>query len=105
MTAVTLVLCTVPEAEAAALADRLLEEELVACVNVIGPVTSRYRWQGKVERAEEMLLMMKTAGRLAGRLRERIVELHSYDVPEVLEFHADSGLPAYLDWVGESCRG
>lgn len=103
MKSVTVVLCTVPEAEAAALADRLLEEHLVACVNLVGPVQSRYRWEGALEQAQEMLLVMKTAGPVAERLRQRIAELHSYDVPEVLEFHADSGLPAYLSWVAQSC--
>jgi periplasmic divalent cation tolerance protein len=50
-----------------------------------------------------MLLVIKTAGPVARRLRERIVELHSYEVPEVLEFHADEGLPAYLAWAAAAC--
>ncbi len=104
MNPVTLVLCTCPEAEAQALADQLLTEKLVACVNFIGPVRSRYWWEGAIDESTETLLVMKTAGPLATRLRERINELHSYDVPEVLEFHADAGLPAYMAWVSASCQ-
>ena len=57
-----------------------------------------------MEEGREMLLFMKTPGRLAPRLRARILELHSYETPEILEFHADSGLPAYMDWVARSCE-
>lgn len=98
-----MVLCTVPEAEARVLTDRLLEERLIACVNLVGPVTSRYRWEGAIEENTEVLLVMKTATERVAGLRERIAALHSYSVPEVLEFAADSGLSAYLDWVARAC--
>jgi len=101
---VSLVMCTAPQEEAAALADQLLSEKLVACVNMIGPVASRYRWQGALEESQEILLFMKTSTSLVDRLRDRVVELHSYDVPEILEFRADSGLAAYTDWVAKSCE-
>lgn len=100
---VFLVLCTVPESEADALAERLLVERLVACVNFIGPLKSRYRWEGEIEEGSEILLLMKTSGVTRSALRRRILDLHSYANPEVLEFEADSGLPAYLGWVVESC--
>ena len=103
MTGVVVVLCTAPESEAEALVDRLLEERLVACVNLVGPVRSRYRWQGKLEESAEMLLVAKTTATAAGALRQRLVELHSYDVPEVLELPVAAGAQAYLDWVLESC--
>jgi periplasmic divalent cation tolerance protein len=99
---VVLVLCTAPAAEADSLADRLLEEKLAACVNLIGPMTSRYRFEGRIETGEEMLLLIKTTAARKSALRRRIVDLHSYAVPEVLEFQADSGLPAYLGWVVDS---
>ena len=102
--AVYLVLCTVPETESNTLADQLLREGLVACVNFIGPVTSRYLWKGSVEESSEVLLMMKTAEHTRVALRERIAELHSYEVPEVLEFAVTAGLPSYLEWVAQSCR-
>ena len=101
---VFLVLSTVPAAEAKSLADRLLDERLVACVNFLGPIASRYHWEGQIEESTEVLLLMKTTGAARTRLRERIVELHSYAVPEVLEFGAAGGLPAYLDWVAATCR-
>ncbi len=104
MNPVTLVLCTAPESEAASLAEQLLREKLVACVNLVGPVTSLYLWQGEREESREMMLVMKTEGRTAAALRARIVELHSYEVPEILEFHADSGLEGYMDWVPKSCE-
>ncbi len=103
--AVVLVLCTVPEAEADALSDALLTEGLVACVNFVGPLRSRYIWKGAIEESHEVLLVMKTAATTAPRLRTRIAELHSYDVPEVLEFETDAGLSSYLRWVVESCAG
>ncbi|MEM7202000.1 MAG: divalent-cation tolerance protein CutA [Planctomycetota bacterium] len=100
---VALVLCTVPEAEARGLVDQLLAERRIACANLLGPVSSRYRWEGRVEESREVLLVLKTTVAATPALRQRIGELHSYDVPEVLEFHADGGLPAYLQWVAESC--
>jgi periplasmic divalent cation tolerance protein len=104
MTGVSMVLCTAPVPEAATLADTLLAERLVACVNLLGPVESRYRWQGKVDTSRETILLMKTTSELVERLRARIAELHSYEVPEVLEVRADSGLAAYLGWVADACR-
>ena len=104
MTDVTLVVCTAPEGEVSDLVDKLLAEQLIACVNMMGPMTSRYRWEGAIEESREVLLLMKTRSDLAPELRRRIVELHSYSVPEVLEFSAASGLAAYMDWVGETCK-
>lgn len=102
-TPVVLVLCTVPEQEARGLADQLLSERLVACVNMLGPVVSRYHWEGKVEEGQEMVLLMKTTAQRKEPLRQRIAELHSYTVPEILEFDVDSGLQSYLDWVRRCC--
>lgn len=104
MSPVTLVLCTAPESEAVSLADQLLCEKLVACVNLVGPVTSLYMWQGEREESREMMLVMKTARDSVSALRTRIVELHTYEVPEVLEFHADSGLEGYMNWVSKCCE-
>lgn len=102
--AVHLVLCTAPPERAAAITGPLLAEGLCACVNELGPVRSRYLWQGKVEEAVEVLLLIKTRSDLVPALRKRIVELHPYQVPEVLEFAASGGLQAWLDWVGSSVR-
>ena len=102
------VLCTAPGAGkngrlgAEQLAQRLVEEGLCACVNVVPGVTSFFRWQGAVDRAEEVLLVAKTTAAAVERLRARIVELHPYEVPEVLELPVGGGLPAYLHWLATS---
>lgn len=101
---VHVLLCTAPVEEAPRLADRLLEEEWIACANLIGPVQSRYRWQGEVEQAEETVLLMKSSADPQG-LRRRIAELHSYNCPEILELAVDGGLPEYLAWVRSNCKG
>jgi periplasmic divalent cation tolerance protein len=105
------VLCTAPAAAPAgrlgaeALARALVEEGLAACVNVIPGVRSWFRWEGKVDVADELLLVAKTTAGSVARLQARIVELHPYDVPEVLRLPVDDGLPAYLQWVRDSVRG
>lgn len=96
---VLLVLVTAPEAEARELARTLVQERLTACGNVIPGVRSIYRWEGAVEEAEEALLVLKTTRSLEPRLVQRIPELHSYDVPEVLVFEVKSGHAPYLSWV------
>ena len=98
-----LVLCTVPAAEARSLVDRLLDERWIACANLLGPFASRYRWKGKIEESEEILLLMKTRSDLLSGLKLRVQELHSYEVPEILEVAIQGGLQAYLDWVVDSC--
>ena len=96
-----LVITTCPEENASNLARALVDEKLVACVNILPAARSIYRWQGKVEEAEERLLLMKTQAELFDRLQRRVEELHSYDVPELIAFEIERGLPAYLDWVRE----
>ena len=101
---VRVVLCTAPAAEAAALADRLLDEKLIACANLIGPLESRYVWQGEREVAQETLLVLKTRADLVALLQQRITALHSYEVPEVLVLPVEGGHEPYLAWVRQSCR-
>lgn len=103
------VLCTAPlvgNAEARLggreLAQRLVEERLCACVNVLPSVQSHFRWEGRVESAEEMLLIIKTTAAAAAKLTARLCELHPYDVPEVLELPVAGGLAAYLSWLGDA---
>ncbi|MBK9129515.1 MAG: divalent-cation tolerance protein CutA [Phycisphaerales bacterium] len=105
MTGVFVVLSTAPDAEARALADALLEERLVACVNIVGGVRSRYVWKGSIEEASEALLVMKTSADRLPALRARLVALHSYEVPECLAFEVGDGHAPYLAWVLHSCRG
>ncbi|MCA8942552.1 MAG: divalent-cation tolerance protein CutA [Planctomycetes bacterium] len=101
---VSILLCTAPAEEARALADRLLQAKLVACVNLVGPVESRYWWEGRVESAEETLMVVKTAADRVQATCEAIEEWHSYDTPEVLEVGVASGAARYLAWVFESTR-
>ena len=97
-----IVLTTLPlETDPASLARTLVEERLVACVNVLPAMTSTYRWEGKVEEASERQVVMKTEAARVHALRDRLQELHPYDVPEFLVISA-AGSDAYLDWIRAS---
>jgi len=97
--------CTCPDADSAArIAQALVEERLAACVNQLPGLRSVYRWQGGIERADEVLLIAKTsAGRLEA-LTARVRELHPYELPELIAVEVAGGLAAYLDWVAEQTR-
>ncbi|QNI33850.1 divalent-cation tolerance protein CutA [Alloacidobacterium dinghuense] len=97
------VLTTVSSAEEAKrIAHSLVEERLAACVNITGDAESVYRWEGKVENAEEILLLIKTRVEKIKALEEAVRRLHSYDVPEFVILKVDGGSPAYLKWMDES---
>ena len=102
--AMTLVVfCTCPDAAVAqGIASALVETGSAACVNMLPGLTSVYRWQGKTEYSEEVLLIIKTTSAAYPSLEGRIRELHPYEVPEILAIETSNGLPAYLEWV-ESC--
>ncbi len=100
-----LLVSTAPEKDADRIAGALLDARLVACVNVLRGVRSRYWWKGKLETADEAILVMKTADDLAERAVARLVELHPYEVPEAVVFDAAGGHGPYLDWVDEVTRG
>jgi periplasmic divalent cation tolerance protein len=94
------VLSTVGTAEdAERIARALVEGGLAACVNVVPAVTSIYRWKGKLEREEERLLVIKTRAERFEALREALVALHPYDVPEVLALPVSAGHEPYLEWL------
>ena len=99
---VVVLLCTTPKDLGQSIADPLLEERLIACVNFVGPVRSRYVWQGAIEESEELLLVMKSTRERLPALRARLAALHPYDVPELLELDAIGGLEPYLQWVRAS---
>lgn len=99
-----LCLCSCPDADSAGrIADALVEARLAACVQVLPGATSVYRWQGKVERASEALLLVKTLRERFDTLKTRVVELHPYEVPEIIAIDITAGLPAYLDWIAQAC--
>jgi len=101
--AMVVCLVTAPSAEEGhRIARVLVEERLAACVNVVAGVRSVYRWQGVVEEAEEVLLVVKTTRDRFSGLQERVVSLHSYQVPEVVVLPVEGALPAYQAWVQES---
>jgi len=92
------VFCTCPEEAAERIATTLLEDRLVACVQMF-PVKSRYWWRGKIESASEVMLLMKTQVALVARLIARVRQLHPYEVPEVVTVSIEEGNSAYLDWI------
>jgi periplasmic divalent cation tolerance protein len=77
----------------------LLEERLIACANIVDAVSSFFWWRGKIEEEKEVLAIMKSNEKLFKKLSERVVELHSYDVPEILAVPVVDGSPSYLDWL------
>ncbi|AIB11906.1 dihydroorotate dehydrogenase [Azospirillum argentinense] len=85
--------------EARRIGRALVEERLAACANIFDGMTSIYRWQDAIEEATETVLIAKTRADLFDRLAARVRELHSYDVPCVVELRVGRGNPAYLDWL------
>jgi periplasmic divalent cation tolerance protein len=99
-------LSTVGTAEdAERIARALVERRLAACVNVVPGVVSVYRWKGAVERDEERLLVIKTRAERLEELRRALVELHPYEVPELLALPVEAGHGPYLAWLDESVSG
>ncbi|NUS37595.1 MAG: divalent-cation tolerance protein CutA [Lysobacter sp.] len=104
--AVLVCFCTCPDlASAERLAGILVDERLAACVNILPGVRSVYRWQDAVERADEVLLLVKTTRGRLDALAARVRALHPYELPELVAVEAAGGLPAYLDWVAAESRG
>ncbi len=103
MTGVSVVMATVgKEEEAVSLARTLVAEKLAACVNIIPRIRSIYRWKNEICDEGELLLVMKIRSSAFTRIRDRIRELHSYEVPEIISFPIEDGLPDYIDWVLEN---
>src|SRR5947209_14414968 len=103
MSEARIVLTTAGSAEEARnIAQALVERRLAACVNIVPQIESVYRWQGKVERASEWLMIIKTQAAAFERVRDAIRELHSYDLPECVMLGIDAGSEAYLVWIADS---
>jgi len=100
VTDVVIVLTTVPVGDQGeALARRLIDDRLAACVNLLAPMTSFYRWNGAVERDVERQLVVKTTADRLPEVRARLAAMHSYELPEFLVLPVADGSPAYLEWV------
>lgn len=87
------------EAAAEAMAGALVSERLVACVQILGPVQSIYRWEGDIRRTREWLIVAKTTDTRLAELTARIRALHQYQVPEIVALPITAGDPAYLGWI------
>ncbi len=90
--------------EARRIGQQLVERSLAACVNLLGPIESIYRWQGQVETAREFLLLIKTTAERYPELQEALTTLHSYEVPECVAVAIAEGSAPYLAWLAESVR-
>jgi periplasmic divalent cation tolerance protein len=89
------------EEEAGNIADKIVKEKLAGCVNIIKNIRSIYMWQGNIEDDAEVLMVVKTRRELFKRLKDRIIEIHSYDVPEVIALPVQEGSGSYLKWLNE----
>lgn len=103
MTDFAIVLTTFPaDRDPAALARTLVQERLAACVSLLPPMSSIYRWQGAIETADERQLVIKTTAGRVEALQRRVAELHPYDVPEILVIPVSEASAAYAAWLEES---
>jgi periplasmic divalent cation tolerance protein len=101
MTDARIVLTTVGRMEKAEqLARTLVERRLAACVNIVGPIRSIYRWKGKIENDKEYLLLIKTTAERAAELESAFADLHPYELPELVELGVEDGGASYLAWIG-----
>lgn len=97
-----IVYCTCPDAgSASTLAELILSEDHAACVNLIDRVTSWFRWQGRIERADEQLLMIKTTSAKYPALERALRNAHPYEIPEIIAVPITRGLTEYLQWIDE----
>jgi len=83
------------------IANRLIEQDLAACVNIVPGMRSIYKWQGKLESGSEQLLLIKAPQTMYAAIEKQIAAMHPYELPEIIAVSIEAGLPAYLDWVGE----
>ena len=90
------------EEQALSIARAIVGERLAACVNIVGPVRSIYRWHDAIEDDREFLLIIKTRATMYKKVETRVREMHTYEVPEVLSVSADRGSPPYIQWLLDS---
>ena len=91
--------------EADKIVNVLLERKLIACANILGPVSSRFWWQGKIDSAEEYMIFMKTKRELFDQVADNVKQLHSYEVPEIIALPIVEGAKPYLEWINSNLTG
>ncbi len=84
--------------------DSLLEDQIIACAQILPKVESFYRWRGQIERAEECLLLIKSTKDQMAAIQSRVIELHTYEVPEILAVPVVDGSTEYLNWINEQIK-
>ena len=95
--------CTCPDTSVASeIAEALLEQRLAACVNLLPNVQSIYRWQGRIERDDEVLLLIKSDATRFEQLKKQILDLHPYELPEIIGVPVEAGYREYLRWITQS---
>ncbi len=99
-----MVTTTERQEDARRIADRLVEKRLAACVQIVGPVTSVYRWQGKVESAQEWQCLIKTRQDLVDDVERAIREVHPYELPEIIAVPIVAGSRQYMTWLEEQTK-
>ncbi|MEM2136898.1 MAG: divalent-cation tolerance protein CutA [Candidatus Methanomethylicia archaeon] len=100
------ILVTTPNInEAEKIVNTLLEEKMIACANIISGLKSKFWWKNKIEETEETLIIIKTEKRLFNEINEKIKQLHSYTVPEIIAIPIVYGNKAYLEWISECLKG
>ena len=100
-----MVICTFPNMEKARqIGTALVQMQLVACVNLIPGIQSIYRWEGKVEEQEEVMAFFKTSAAKYQEVEQKVIEMHPYELPELVVVELAGGLPAYLHWVLSSTK-
>lgn len=86
------------------IAQYLVEQKLAACVNRLAPCHSVYHWQGRIEKANEIPLLIKTTRQAYASVETAIIEKHPYELPEIVHVSVDGGNPAYLQWIASSIK-
>ena len=100
----TLVSVTCPKGSAEGIAHEVLQQRLAACVNTIDTVHSTYWWKGKLESADESLLLIKTRSELLDALQRMVKRVHPYETPEIIAFRVEGGDRGYLDWISKETK-
>lgn len=95
-----IVLCTCPDLDIATkLAETLVQKKLAACVNILPGITSIYEWKGETETGSELLLLIKTSRKCYKKLEKSILDMHPYELPEIISVPISNGFQAYLGWI------